>query len=449
MPLYTVEIYGSSADLVSVRTPSVTFVAVDRIVRRGVNPQVLDAVIYEIRVEGATVRADTPAASVTAATALWDRFLVRAQPSYLKIEDSTGTVLGTFGEINTASAWEDLEIVGPELLPSAQQLMAGVTFNVTFRARRNYVDSNDVCGFEQTLRTSYGPDGLSVQRLETRLRVSHASGKTLETAAIAALGRLTAASGYVRTVGNSALGVEIHYDRYPLRTEGLLVSEVQQLGGGLVLPDLAGDGTIRETASDVLELGLRERGTRAEIVGSTAPLDWVESQQPDGSVGRTEHDQRRRVASGDWAVVEVIGSPLGAKVSRVKAALRLFGGGRPVEEFPGSFNLSPLLRHGSHRAWRLEERVEVYALGPLEWADVPTLAPLPAPWVLAEPDGEEGLPTVFRPAQNADQRVWLRVTRRLYLWGGEGHPLASEELRALALRSYYADDSVGLARLVV
>lgn len=431
--LYTISIQGASGDFVFVRAPALDIVTIDRRHRRGVEPFVLLSAVLEYRFSGC-ILTDDGAGNI--ATQLGDfltgfAVLKSVQPTYIRIARPAGTPIPVIGSVGPGGSGEQLELLSWNLPNEPQQLDAEGKFDLSFRVVMN-IDSTFL-RLEQTQKNSAGPTGLPRQQLTTFCEVSKASGINLEAAAVVALAALAKPAGW-RRIGdsNNTLGVAISFDgRWPLKTIGTLVSEIEQLGGGIVLPDLAGDGTRTVETTNIPDAGIKVTRTGAEITGSVNPLAFVESIEPDGSVGTIRQDLARRVAVGSWTNQEALVS-LKEKTVRVRAVRQLSFGGKAISELPFGGGLLSKLRPGAIRRWQLVERVEARGLGVEELSQLALPPRLPPPWVFDPGRSFHELPQAELAGQRSEDS-WTRVMTRAYFWDGEGEPLDDAAFQKIAM----------------
>ena len=435
---YTVEVSTSAGvPFVFTTAPRVSARIASDVHREGVRPRERDMMVFELLLEECRIRDDTPGAVIIALGAYLSEhgLFLRGTPDFVRIKDSGGTPIPEWGDMDTTAAtpvWEDLEIVGLEVLPGEDQLKAGATWSMTVRATRVFPDGEGVTHLKQDFDEFAGTGGLKQRRLVSRIRVAVSSGLTLESATIIAIGKLAAPVGWVRVgrTNHPTFGVAITYPRYPLKTEGIMISEVAELGGpaGGGSGATGSDAELNEEIRDDLALGVQRVLTESRFSGSGA-IDAVVADKPDGSFGFTSEDQLGASARGRWELRRSLATAFAGKLTRVQITRTLQPGGRPLIVTLMSGGVKAALRDGAFTPWRITERVELFALGPLALADMPVPPLLAAPARLARPQSPMELPTITLRGLPRDQHIYRRVWTRFYVWDALTDPLDDEAFR--------------------
>lgn len=430
---YTVELEGHTF----AASPACTFVG-ERGHRLDEHPVTHRVTTYTIELEKCRVLSanNTPdgaqEALGTFLTACLHKSIV---PTYLKIKDSSAATIDEIGNINTSvSGWEELQVTRFAMAPGTAQLKAGAEFSLTLTVRRVFADANGMVDLSREWSTETGANGLEVRTQRTRVTMQRGTSVPTTTSWLIALVRLACPAGWGRTVGNTTLGAAVSYPFYPQQHVAEFVSQVSQIGGGVVAPTGAGEATERTIRRHVRELGLVEVTHEAEALGASEGDDYLDDQEPAGSTGAREHDKGRKIARGSWRTWEPIETALGGKVYRIERTFDLTSGGQPVVEKRRTGGYLPALCRGAATAWRLRETIRAEALGVAEWPDVPTLPALGAPWVL---DAEApGVPRLVERGGELAQHRWERTTVRDYVWDGDAPPLEDPAQQRLFVRRY-------------
>lgn len=391
--------------------------------------------IYEFPLDG-LVRAGTPAASVAALATLSSSVNTGTLPTSLKFKDSSGTVLPGIGDIRegTSAKWEDLELLAFELPPGVDQLVAGVRFKVTFRARRSFPDADGVCEYEASRKLEADDQGRAVRRLRCKIRLDKASvvagtiSVETTTAIRALLTEPKPSATWIRTMGTTDLPYTIDYTLHPLTHVAETESEVTKNVGGGGSPPGATHADIGERRVEDPSRGIVRVTTTADTDAPANSLPWVESQAPAGDLVSAETSVEGPQAKGEWKAVEALSGASGP-TTRLHRRFALRGSGRSADATEMSGGIAARAQVGPFVAQRLLEEIDVYAKGPLSLEQVAIPPPLGGGWAL---DGRSVTDAigVAEDAKAASQRLWLRTVKREYLWLGTGDPLASSELNA-------------------
>jgi hypothetical protein len=437
---YTVELQGHTF---SVGTPRVRWSAVAQH-REDAVPLVLSVWTYTIELEGCRVRTTdgTPDKAQEALGAFLTATIHKAVvPTYLKILDSASQPIDEIGAIQPGTnGWEDLRVVSWKIDPGEEQMLAGVEFSVTLRARKVFADTNGLVFARRRFASVVGADGLEVRTLTAEIRMAAGTSVPLTAAWLLALVRLPAPAGWVCPSGG-ARGFDVRYpNRYGLTDEAEFSSVVKQVGGGVIPPTRAGGGTEGVARRLVPELGLVRVTTSAQTVGTESSTDWVDARRPSGAIGERTTDKGGRDARGSWEAWEAAAT-LGGRVNVVSADRELVPGGRDLTEALLTGGILGPLRIGPARRWQMIERIVVSALGPKEFADLPTLPLLGEPWALVATGTRDGWHIAERAADaRRDLHRWQRTTTRLWWWDREGDPRDDADTKKLLLRSYDAGE---------
>lgn len=436
---YTVELQGH---VFSVAAPRVRWLA-EAEMRTDQVPSVQSVLAYTLTLEGCRVRTTdgTPGTAATAlGTFLANTISKRTLPTYLKILDSGSQPISEIGQIQPGTNdWEELHLVAFELPPGEEQLVAGAEFSLRFTARKVFGQSENagLVHLRREYSSRFGADWLEVRTLRTSVVMKAGTAVPLTADWLLTLARVSAPAGWVRVQGGSA-GFDVSYPLYGRTDRAELVSEVQQLGGGVVAPTNAGPSTYGETRTRDPETGLLVVRTFAETVGSEDGLDWVDALRPAGAVGSSTHDKGKRAQRGEWEHLEADRTVIGGKVYRINVLARqLDPGGRVPRTKRVSGNFLPITRKGAVKEWRFSETLEVLALGVVELGDVPTPPHLPEPWVYDPEQSDPGAPRIHRRSdEDVSRHLWRREVRRSYVWTGEKPPLEDEEFTSYLVRTF-------------
>lgn len=413
--------------------------------RRDVYPEEHAVTDYTVRLERCRVFSvdGTASAAATALAAFFTACLHgRAKPTYLQILDGASPI-AEIGDMNTSTTgWQEILVTEWAMDDDAAQLRAGATFSLTITARRTFVDANGLVMLERDFRSRIGSNGLEVRTLTSRVQMRALTAVPTSASWLLALVRLAKPTGWVRSAGGSG-GIQVSYPLGATRTDvAEIVSEVSQRG--VSLPANAGGGTTGTTRRDRPELGLVEVTRFAELEGDADIAAFLRGQAPAGSTGERTHDEGDQRGRGAWTTWELAGQVLGGKVTRLVVERRLTHGGGRVTVSERSGNLLPQVRKGAVAAWRLEERITVFALGVTEWSHIPTLPPLEKPWVVDPAGGSDEGPRVDQVASTVDQTRWVRITARTYVWDGDHDPLEDEKVRTMLTTRYVVGELGGV-----
>lgn len=436
---YTVELQGHTF---SVSAPRVRWSAESEH-RTDQVPSVLAVLLYTITLEGCRVRTTdgTPGTTATAlGTFLAATVSKRVVPTYLKILDSGSQPISEIGQIQPGTSdWEELHVAAFDLPPGEEQLVAGAEFSLRLTARKTFPggENASLVHLRREYSSRFGPDWLEVRSLKTTVAMKAGTAVPLTAEWLTTLARLAAVSGWVRTTGGSS-GFDYSYPLYGRTDRAELVSEVKQLGGGVVAPTNAGDATYGETRTRDPETGLLVVRTFAETTGAEDGLDWVDALRPTGAVGSSTHDKGRRAQRGEWEHLEADRTVLGGKVYRVNVLSReLVPGGKVPRTKRMSGGFLPITRLGAVKEWTYEETLEVLALGVVSLDDFPVPPLLPEPWVFNPEASRDGLPRIHRRSdEDVARHLWRREVRRSYVWTGETDPLEVEEFASYLTRTF-------------
>lgn len=440
---YTVELEGHTFTA----EPAIDWSA-ERVHRLDSVPEVHVATLYTITLRRCRVYSSdgtSDKAQEAFGTFLANCLHKRVKPTYLKILDASSAAIDEIGNINTAavisgSQWEEILVTGYEIEDGAPQFRAGVEFSLTIQAKRVFYDSNNLVLLRREYRSEIGPDGLETRTLQSRVEMKAGTAVPTSASWLLTLVRLAAPAGWVSQVGSSR--VVVSYPEYGRTDVAEILSQVKRLGGGVVAPSGAGGASVVESRRDLPELGLVEVTKQVEAVGASDPDGWLDGQQPDGSVGeRSEETGNTLQARGSWTTLEPAGKALGGKTYVVEVTRRLRPGGKVLRVARRSGNFRPTVRQGAVAEYVLDEVVVARAFAIATFRDIPTVPALAAPWVLDPEGSEEELPRLVRRGGSKTQHAWERVSRRRYVWDGEGDPLADETFAALLAKSYEPGES--------
>ncbi len=425
---YDVQI-GNGGDTVFPASAEVTWTDLERIHRRNLLPNVLVAVRREITVLGRLLPggAEDPAAVRAAfGTFMAAHLSTRTIPAFLRIRDTGGVPIPDIGEITSAAnEWVDVQLTAFNMITTDPQLKAFAEFTFSFVGTRQFEDGNNFVEFEQEL-TREGPTNAQVT---TTLRsvVTMTPGSDVE--AQAALLRLSAPPGTIRLApSNRVEGISIRFPNWPRTDEAEVVSIVQTLADGVILPTLAGDGSIILTERADPRFGLTRKSLRAEVTGTTDPRGFVEGERPKGSVGVVIHDRARAIASGEFDTREAdLVFQLGdeGKTVRIRITWSMVEGGREVDHVAVIGGFRPILRKGPFEPFILTESVEAFALGLTELGQFLMPETLPEPWVFDPKRSTYIPPEIIEYAAISDgetQHLWRMGTSRVYIWDALSDP---------------------------
>lgn len=418
------------------------------VIREGVSPNVRVAVLWtwsmRCQVLASTDAEGTvpPAAATDLGTFLTSAVHDRVLPASLSIVDQAGAAIPVIGDVSVAGGWEDLQLTEFDLDSSSDapgQLVAGAWFSLTLKARKSLPDANGICELDLEYETTSDDQGREVRRVSGTIRLglaaysSPTNARITDAAIVAAAGiKLAQPTGWVRSRGNNSNGFDIRYPLYPRLISGVVVSEVTK-NGGVAGATGAKSADVGVRNKDDPKKGVIRKTTTADTTGpdAGAAIAWVLDQQPPQSTGETLDEPSKKHARGEWETVEVLTAAAieAGKVTRVRRRYTLRGGDRSVKASPKASGLRPkIVRGGPFSAWLLLETIEVQAMGAVTLKDVPLPRPLADPWLL---DGEslvDALPVVDEDANYPEQRIWLRVGERQYLFAGAGDPLEERQV---------------------
>lgn len=437
---YTVEIQGTS-DL-TLTAPSVEYRTVARTHRENVHPRVLARVTYEVTI-GFRVEGASSVATVTALGNVVQNYLdKRVLPTYVKIKDSAGDVVDEIGQIDTGNGWEDFEFadfqIPPPSVDEPGQWKAYVRGVIVLRASRVYPDANGVCEFSQNYEEGADVGGLTFKRVVTDLRLSESSGSSLATLVTSGSYtiRLPAPVGWVRVPPtNGSIGVHVRYPDYPRSKHLVITSHVQEVGGTVVPPAGSTQAPETEEIREDFARGVKRVTLRVESSGGDQTLEYVEGKRPGDDIGTTIEDRSTPAAQGVYSKLEELltAYPDDTTVTQVTQALTLSGGGRRTVVTRMTRGIPPKVRIGPLLEWRLEERLDVYALGPREITELNLNGSTNIPggpagqWVEDASARVDSLPTIEEHGAAPSQHLVRRTLARVWTWVGNGTPW--EDLR--------------------
>jgi hypothetical protein len=432
--LYTLEI-GSYAFALAPETA----ISAERVVRANTAPNEAVAVNYTFSLRP-RLRADTPAAVMTALTTALSSWQDTRTCGRFRLKDEAGAVISPFDvdeERSPTLNWEDVRVESFDLPAGDGQLVAGATFSVVIRARRSLPDSDGICEFDANYEQDADEFGNEVRRLTVSFRFAKASvidDPADYTTAIRARLRLAAPVGYVRTAGDATLGFSYRHPLYPLCHVVQTVSEVRTVsgGGGTSVPAPEGAVSARTTVRRVVdpERGIVRVTESAEVSGGETPEAWVREQRPSAAIvseAITAELGSTANARGEWTRIEAFRSFDGKTVDVTRTyahsgGTRDIGVTRMTPPYRPHFGLGPFSHHA------LTETIEVRAKGASALTDFALPAPLPAPFKLGAV--ARALPRVEESAVDPEERLWLLVVTREYVWDDTTDPLANQALIA-------------------
>lgn len=433
MALYSIEIGAYEFEA----TPSCAIDS-ERIVRRSLSPNEAVAINYTFslvcRIRSTDALPDNGVAGLLTALAAWHD--TRTCPAFV-LRDADDEIVSPFNVSESADlGWEDVRLVSFSLPADPAQLVAGATFSLVIQARRSFPDSDGICEYDATHEVTADEFGNEVQRLAVSFRFAKASitstpalaNPATYTDAIKARLRLAAPPGYVRTVGSAALGFSYEHPLYPLTHVVNTVSEVRTTGG---VTGSSGATSARTETRRVVdpEKGLVRVTESAETSGGEDPEAWVRGQRPGAAIvseAITVGLGSTQTARGEWTRIESFRGT--GKTTDVTRTYALRGGRRALGATAMTPPLLPHLARGPFEPYVLSETVEVRAKGATALGDFELPGPLTAPWVLGAVS--YALPRVEESAVDPNERLWLWVVTREYLWDDVNSPLLNSELAA-------------------
>lgn len=440
---YSITIQGETADLVLAQASRFAWREVERRERRGLTPWQLAYFTVELTLQGVEILGGTPAAVVTALQTALTRTVHRAaQPTYVQIKDSGGTVVPEVGEINTtANAWEDLAVtaVTLEAIDSPEQLVALARFDLVIRATRVFADENGVVLLEAERTVGADEDGLRFRRREGEVRM--AAG--VDVATVADQLRLPLPEGWRRSIGNDpTTGVEISYTEDPLVHKATFVSEVRELQFGLTTPASQGGGFASRSEEEQLDPALGITRTRVTLrqEGTDDPRSYVEGEIASGAVYVVTDEGAS--AQAVWETLQGNDAPEGyaPQVTKVRASYSIVGGGRPADVLVMG-GAPAVVREGQPFPARIVEDKTVFGVGfgEVMRSGVPLAQFFSPPGtalheLYPEEFVEDGAPRLLAPPRvheprgSEAQHLWTAVVRREYLYVGAGEVLESTSL---------------------
>lgn len=434
------------ADHTFVFMPEVSIRDVERRHRRGVNPNVLVLVRREIEVtaefRGTATTPDTLQAAFS--TFMSNHVSARTVPTFIEIRDAVTSTpipdIGVLRSITDGGDWEELQLTSFVMDPAEDQMKGNARFRLILQGVRVFADTNDVVVLDQERNVEGGPDGLPRVTLTTTIRTIQG----VNVASKATLMREPAPSGWVRQPpSNNSDGIGVRYTNWPLTNEAVVTSIVKQLGGGVVLPSGASDGTITDRLLDDPGFGIVRTQRTAEVTGGSNPAGYVESKRGDG-VGFVNHDKARVRAQGTFETRDPgQDGVLEAKVTRVRVRFTLTGGGPGVATTVVTGNFDPIIRQGGGREpFVLEEDVQTFALGYREPNDFPVPEPLSDPWVHDRSRTRWSPPEISEYGLVRGQHLWVQTLRRVYVWSGVGDPRQDDSQRRLLADQFLPDETI-------
>lgn len=437
MALYALEI-GSYAFALA----PATSISTERIVRANTSPNEAVAINYTFSLV-CRLRADTAAGVMTALTTALSSWQDTRTCGRFRLKDAAGAVISPFDVDEARSptlGWEDVRVVSFDLPAGDGQLVEGATFSVVIAARRSLPDSDGVCEYDANYSEDADEFGNEVRRLTVSFRFAKSavvSSPASYSSSLRSRLRLAAPPGYVRTAGSSSLGFSYEHPLYPLTHVVRTVSEVRTVsgGGGTSVPAPDGAVSARITRRRVVdpERGIVRITDGAEVSGGENPQAWVREQRPGASIvseAITAELGSTANARGEWTRIEPFRSGEGKTVD-ITRTYALGGGRREIGATRMTPPYRPHLAEGPFGHYTLSETVEVRAKGAETIDEFAVPDPLPEPWRLSSVS--HALPRVEESAIDPEERLWLWVITREYVWDAPSHPLDNQALTKAVL----------------
>lgn len=443
---YAVKITGASTTYTFGTNPEYSVEDLERTHRNDTKPATLGSRRVRITLRRCKIDAATAGATVTALSSFLSTCAnVRVVPTAFELLDSAGTAVPDVGTISHSGGWEEIAITGFRLPPGVFQLQASVEFEVEITARKVFADSNGVWFFSQRRSITYDDAGRERRELETEIKISEATANTIA----GLVSTLSLAED--RPVGwhrvgptNGSSGVAIRYTRYPVKTEAVVTSIVEEIGGGGTAPTGGESNSKSETVRLDSRRGVELVATQVDLAGGSDPLGTAEGYKPlVTALGSTSYDEWRQRATGSWEVKRLPGAYLTGRVTAVAIRRTLDEGGERLSPSLVTGSAAGVIRRSPWTPPTLVEEIVAYALAPTELTEFPLPAPLEHPWALAST--VHSLPWIEHEGYGGgrDQHLWTRTVTRTYIWDGDPatKPLEDASVERAMMVQYMAGEA--------